>query len=67
MGADNPGLGRRGLLDCDGFNRRILEQARAWQARGLGARSRLFYQALCREFRTGCQPGELRFELDELG
>ena len=65
--ADNPHLGRLGLLDSAGFNRRILAQARDWQARGLDARSRLFYRALCSEFGTECPPGELRFELDELG
>jgi len=65
--ADNTGLGRRGLLDSNRFNRCILQQAQDWQARGLGARAGLFYRALCREFGTACQPGELRFELDELG
>jgi elongation factor P hydroxylase len=65
--ADNPELGQRGLLDIAGFNRCILQQACAWQARGLTPRSRLFYRALCIEFHTVCSPGELCLKLDELG
>jgi elongation factor P hydroxylase len=64
---DNPALGRQGLLDSGRFNRGILAQARAWQARGLGRRALEFYRALCIEFGTNCPPGELRFALDELG
>lgn len=65
--ADNLGLAARGLLDSAGFNRCVLEAVRGWQARGLPRRAATFYRALCREFGTDLSPGELRFDLAELG
>jgi len=53
-------------VDTTHFNRGILAQALAWQARGLGARADRFYRALCDEFGTGASLRSLRFTLDDL-
>jgi elongation factor P hydroxylase len=67
VSADNLALDRLGKLDTSTFQKRVLEQARAWQVTGLPARPGIFYQALCHEFGTAVSPGQLRFERVDLG
>lgn len=64
--ADNLELARQGLLDTRGFSQLVLNEALAWQIKGLGDRAQGFYRALCIEFGTARPLSELHFELDEL-
>ena len=66
VSADNLALASLGKLDTRSFQRRVLEQAWAWQAQGLPPRADTFYRALCREFGTAIPAGALRFTLAEL-
>jgi len=64
--ADNLDLAALGLLDTTRFNRRVLEEARVWQERGLPTRADMFYRVLCDEFCTRRSARELQFDLCEL-
>jgi elongation factor P hydroxylase len=55
-----------GVPDTEPFRRQVVSAALLWQGRGLPARANLFFEALVREFGTGCQLRDLDLNLSGL-
>jgi elongation factor P hydroxylase len=53
-------------LSDDGFEQRVIDQAKNWAEQGLPADGSNFFNALCRQFGTNDQLCELHFSLAEL-